>query len=775
MTAHHGDARIVEESGKSPSNLLSLKGELTGAVVAVLVSLPMSLTIGIVAFSPLGEDYVVQGALAGAYGAVIVGLVALVFGARSIVITGPRVATALIFASLLASLMGSEDLMFPPGESIPNAIAIGFFAVALAGVLQFSAGASGIGRVVKNIPQPVVSGFINSSAVLLILGQIWVLLDVPKGEDVIETIANFTEMRPLTMIPGLATIAVIVFFDRRKTLIPSSLLGLLAGTGVFYGMRWISGGKDMGPTLGEVTSVLPTIQAPEMLTGLVAGGDVMAVAALVVPAALAMAALASLDTIFAMKSLDDLTEQRSESNRELLAHGAGNFVASVFGGMMSAGGMVRTKPAYDAGGRSRLMVILASLIMLAAVLSLAPLIEYIPRAAISGILLVIGFQIFDRWSLSLVKSLFSKHALQRAATATDIAIISLVITVAVVFNLVAAVLSGIVVAVILFVSRMSRSLVRKISQGPQFHSRSAWDEHSRSILEDEGHKVVLIELEGAIFFGSAEGLENVIEGLIEDGVMYFVLDIKRVKEIDSTGAYALERIHHKIRKNGGRMAISSLLKERRRQEIKFRGKDQRQDGPPRHLWLFLEGTGFTTLLGEDRFYSDSDSAMIEFERLIVEQGKGSTARRDKRSDMSPIIFRNLTRHEIRELRLMATHHIFNKDEVIFEQGDDGDSLYFINKGRTNVVVHIPTTGEKKRVQTLFDGAVFGEMAILDQQPRAASVIAVNQVRCYRLGVDAFQSLKSEHNEIAVKLLNNLCILFSERMRSANAMITELEK
>lgn len=768
-------------TGDRPRNfgflpLGNLKGDFLGAIAATLVSLPLSMTIGVVAFMPLGGDYAVQGVLTGIYGAVILGFVAATLGCRSILVSGPRAASALILASLISQLLLSEDLMFPSGETIPNVISIAFFAILLAGAIQAACGATRMANIVKNIPYPVIAGFINSSALLIILGQSWTLLDIRRQDSLLEIFEHLDEARPIVLIPAIVTIATMLLTAKRFRIpmVPAPLAGLTAGTAVFYLMRYLMKGADVGGTLGEVTSRLPTPQFSEMFTSLAAGGEFMLVMLMVIPAAISMAALASLDTLLSVSVLDDMTETRTDSNRKLVAHGIGNMAAALMGGMIGAGGMIRTKPGLDAGGRTRTMVYIVSALMLATVLLLAQTIEYIPRAVISGMVLVLGFQIFDRWSLSLLRQFFSRRGTGRRASLDDAVIILLVITAALVFDLIVAVGVGIAVALIIFVLHMQRTLIRRESRGPALHARSVWNERRQAVLEQCGHRIAALELEGAVFFGSADLLEDRVRELMRDGVTHIVLDMKRITDVDSTGGLALARISQRLRKAGGDLAISYVPVERRKAVVPV-GVERRRKTGPRQMWAALERSGALGTLVEEQFHPDTDSALAALEDRVIADFTSEDLSVSTRHLRVPPILRGLDRVEVSAFRRLATRRFYRAGEVIFKQGDQGDALYYISRGSVDISIHLEAIGLYKRLQSLTEGNIFGEMAILDSKPRAASVTATADTVCYRLGVAEFEKIKGDYPEAGTKLLNNFCRMFSERMRAANTIIGELEK
>ncbi len=758
----------------------------------MLVSLPLSMTIGVIAFAPLGKEYVMQGVMAGLYSAIALGLIAALLGTKSVLISGPRAASALILSSLITQIMLSDDLFFPSGETIPNVILIAYFTILLASFIQLTSGVLKFANIIKYIPYPVIAGFINSSALLIIMGQCWVLFDIRRessfmGEETfIDFLFRLNEAQPLSMIPGIITIATILLVSSKFRRLPASLSGLVIGSGVFYTMKYFLHGMDIGTTLGslsnnvnpdtpqEAVSLIPHFPVTDMMQSLMSGGDLMVVLMLVIPAAFSMAALASLDTAVSLSALDDLTYRRTDFNREQLGQGVGNMVSAMFGGLIGAGGMVRTKPGYDAGGRTVFMPVLTSLMMVLALILFGRYIELIPRAVIAGLIMVLGFQIFDRWSLSLLKSCCSRYIFKRVSTLIDIGVVIIVVAVALSFDLIMAVGVGIILSIAIFVSRMSRSIIRNTFRGPAIRARNLWDVHTQTLLEENGRKVAVLELEGPIFFGTAVHLEVEIDDLLRDGVTYVVMDAKRITDIDSTGVLAIQRIQERLRKQGGELAISYVLKERRDTRDAFKGFERRKYSNARHLWNYFKSSGAIDIFGEKIFFSDTDSALAHIEETIITNVKSLNSAHASTVEV-PAIIEGLSLSEVKIIRRLSSCHFFKKGETIFEEGDAGNAIYYVSKGRADIVIKLKASGEQKRVLTLMSGTIFGEMAVLDAKPRAASIVATEDTICYRLGISEFEHIKSIYQDIALKLYANICLMFSDRIRSANTMINELEK
>lgn len=250
---------------------------------------------------------------------------------------------------------------------------------------------------------------------------------------------------------------------------------------------------------------------------------------------------------------------------------------------------------------------------------------------------------------------------------------------------------------------------------------------------------------------------------MREGVTHVLLDMKRITYIDSTGGLALRRICQRLRKAGGELAISYVAV-----------RQQGADGP-RQLWSAIERSGALAELDLCQFHADTDSALAVMEDQVIATFTSEDLAATMRHLRLPPILRDLKKQEVAAFRRLATRRFYRAGERIFSQGDRGDALYYISRGSVDISIHLDGVGVDKRLQSLTEGNIFGEMAILDHKPRAASVTATTDTVCYRLDVEAFEKIKRDYPEAGLKLLNNFCRMFSERTRSANTIISELEK
>lgn len=211
----------------------------------------------------------------------------------------------------------------------------------------------------------------------------------------------------------------------------------------------------------------------------------------------------SIDTLKTCVVLDALTRTRHNSNRELVGQGFGNLASTLFGGVPGAGQMGATLVNMSSGGQTRLSGLIEGALAIVAFLLLASLVSWVPIPALAGILLVVGFRMFDWKSL---------HLLRSRATIFDFAVILAVIAVAQTVSLIAASATGVGLAILLFVREQTGGVVvSRKTYGNQISSKTMRLADEKAALERLGEQTVIFELQGSLFFGTADQLYLALE------------------------------------------------------------------------------------------------------------------------------------------------------------------------------------------------------------------------------------------------------------------------
>ncbi len=733
--------------------LSNIRGDLSGAISAAIISIPLSIGYGIIVYKPLGADFLPVAALLGIYACIFGGIFASVLGGTDIQITAPKAPLTLLLASFVAPLASSL--------SIPDAVSRQVIIVGLAstcvlvgGILQFCFGALRLGNLIKYVPYPVVSGFMNGIAFILIFEQIAPMIGADSHISIIEVFSNPSVIQPFTLSVGLTTIIAVFLSKRFLKAMPASLAGLLIGTGVFYALKTMGGVSTMGPVIGNFNFQWPKPDIFLNLSGLIANIDIVDLLPRILTAGLVLGSIGSLESLLSSVAADNFTGTRHQSNQELLGQGIGNIMNSIFSALPSAGSELHNMANYRAGGRTRLSSLVCGFLILLIVMTLGSLIGKIPLAVIAGIIVSVGFGLFDKWTLDLFRNLLQTRE-QKKRIIANLAVTMVVAVITVCVNLIVAVLIGIAIASGLFVVRMGRSIVKRKYFGDQIHSKKVRTIKNNILLKERGKGIIVYELRGPLFFGSADNLAMEIESAINN-YTYCILDMKRVNEIDSTGAKILGQISKKVHESGKYLLISHLA-----------------DHPS--LADFLKAMGVYTLLAENCFFPDTDAALEWAEDNVLTQSieLAGTLGGIQLEQMD--IFKDFAPEEIHALKQKLTFKAFKKGDILFREGDEDRNLFFLTKGCVSVRIHLPESGRYKRLITYSPGVTFGEMAFLDGRPRSADVWSDEDSETYLLSPDKYAGLQKETPEIAVKLVRNIALDMSERLRIRTNEVRILEQ
>jgi CRP-like cAMP-binding protein/anti-anti-sigma regulatory factor len=302
---------------------------------------------------------------------------------------------------------------------------------------------------------------------------------------------------------------------------------------------------------------------------------------------------------------------------------------------------------------------------------------------------------------------------------------------------------------------MGKSIVKRKYSGEQIRSKKVRSIKNNMLLEDRGKGIIVYELRGPLFFGSADNLAGEIESAISHHT-YCILDMKRVNEIDSTGAKILEQISKKITASGKYLLISYLM-----------------DNPS--LSDVLKAMGVYKTLGEDCFFQDTDAALEWAEDNVLTQSLELAGASERIQLEQMDILRDFTPQEIHDLKQKLTPKTFSKGEIILKEGDTDRNLSLLAKGLVSVRIHLSESERYKRLITYSPGVTFGEMAFLDGSPRSADVWSDEDSETYVLSPSEFSVLQDENPQIAIKLIRNIALEISDRLRIRTNEVRILEE
>ncbi len=502
----------------------NFRGDLTGGLLAGVVALPLALAFGV-------QSGV--GAVAGLYGAIILGFLGALFGGTATQVSGPTGPMTVISAALVSIAVQTYG-------SLDSALGIILLTFFLGGIFQIIFGFLNIARYIKFLPYPVISGFMSGVGLIIILLQVFPFGGVTSPKSTIDVLLElprfFTEINFVALGLGALTVAIYYLFPKITKAVPSALVALVTVSLVSYFT------KAQVPTIGDIPAGIPSLQIGTMFpidTSLYL---------VVLEYALVLAALGSIDSLLTSVIADNITKTKHDSNRELIGQGIGNAVAALFGGIPGAGATKGTVVNINAGGRTRLSGVIHSIFLLAVLLGLGQLASFIPLAVLAGIIIPIGFAIIDKRAL--------KHLLK--IPKADAVVLILVFGITTFGSLIQAVGVGVVLASVLFMKRASDLAEQgtNVNALAGVEGEELWDDET-TFTSDIKKCVYVKHLYGPFFFGFTSTFQDLIRSL-DENICALIIRMDRVPHMDQSGLYAMEEAILDLTRRGVRVLLTGL-------------------------------------------------------------------------------------------------------------------------------------------------------------------------------------------------------------------------
>jgi MFS superfamily sulfate permease-like transporter len=699
--------------------------EIRGGFASAAVALGILLPLGLLPYAVLGSEGAALGTHAAFMASIVGGTIIALVGGSAVPGSGPRTSTALIFAGFVAGL--AADPALRSAEGLPWLLALASACVALSGVLQILFAAARVGTIATYVPLPVVAGFMDGVAILIIVSQARLLLSSASG-------VSFS-----AVAVALATAAIAWFVGRRWTRAPWALIGIAVGS-VLY---WIVSplldgprGELLGaPAAGFALPIMELARVPSIVHHLPQ----------LLTSAVVIAVIGSLESLLSAAGLDARFLSRHRPNRMLLGQGMANLVAGLLGGMPVSTSSAVQIASHRAGARRRLSGFVCALVLVSAMLFGTRLLALVPIAATAGVMLVVGLGLFDQWSGTLWRHVRSGMRDRDALWA--LATVAVVCGITVVFGFVTGIAVGVALSIVLFIAAQNRSLVRAVGTGETRASRRIYRDEETRALRDRGALVRVVELEGAIFFGTAHKLEREVEALAA-GARYLLVDVRRVTSIDASGTHALERLAARVRAKGTRFLLAGIA-----------------DGDRNARAL----RAHRALMGsQDTWFADIDRALEHVERDILD-GLGLEAPQGELALDAVTLLDGVSDAQRARLEACLERRELAAGEVLFRRGEPGDRVFVLVKGAVTMMSGADDE-PGDRLATFAPGVVFGEAAMLDGGGRTATGVADEASVVYVLTRDAFESLRHEDAGLALAVLRNIARQLSARLRFANRTI-----
>ncbi len=580
----------------------NLKGDFFGGLTAGIVALPLALAFG--AQTELG-------AMAGLYGAIAIAILAALFGGTPTQISGPTAPMTVVSAAVIASAI-TESGVSTVAEALPVIVATFF----LAGFFEMLFGILRLGRYIRYIPYPVVSGFMSGIGVIIVITQLFPALgynpaadtalvaqQLPHAEEqILEKILQKEESEGV--LSGVMNRADLAETTRRAELVTQEEIqeeaerlaareaGGTVGTITYLtrpftvpgGINWINLGLTLLTIIiiygfKRITTALPSSLVALLLVtplafflfegqvpviGRVEGGlpplhlnffyafTDMGLISMIIQFALTLAALGAIDSLLTSVVADNITKTKHDSDQELIGQGIGNMGAALIAGLPGAGATMRTVINAQSGGKTKISGVFAGIFLLAVLLGLGPVVAYIPDAVLAGILITVGIGIIDYKGMRHIRSV----------PRSDAVVMILVLVLTVFVDLLVAVAAGMILSALLFMKKISDVVETKTSSAPlrEFAPEVPFCDKDKLAGKVSEH-VYIKRLDGPLFFGFASRFQDMMNELPDIKVV--VMRMEQVPYVDQSGLYAMEEAVQGLRSRGIVVAFTGLQEQPR--------------------------------------------------------------------------------------------------------------------------------------------------------------------------------------------------------------------
>lgn len=525
-----------------------IKDVVAGIIVAI-IALPLSIALALA--SGVAPEQ-------GIYTAIIAGFLISFFGGSRVQIAGPTAAFATIVAGIVAQ-KGMDGLIL---------------ATILAGIILIVMGFLRLGNLIKYIPYTITTGFTAGIAVTIAIGQIkdFLGLTYPEGTVTIETmekagavIQNIATINPQAVIVGIVCLAILIVFPYINKTIPGSLIAVIVG---ILMVRLLNMDVNTIGDLYEISNKLPAFHFPAFTLRDI--GDIF-------PDAFTIAILAAIESLLSCVVADSMINSKHRSNMELIAQGIGNVGSALFGGIPATGAIARTAANIKNGGRTPIAGMVHAVVLVLILVILMPYAALIPMPCIAAILFMVAYNMCGwRAFVNLCKS----------SPKSDIIVLITTFVLTVVFDLVAAIEVGILLAAVLFMKRMS-----EVTEVEGWKYVDEEDDPDSIALREVPKHTLVYEISGPMFFAAADKILTIS---VKDDTKCLILRMRSVNAIDATAMHSLEQLYEKYEQKGIQIILSHV------------------NGQPKAV---MEKSGFAAKVGKENFCAHIDEALERAKQL----------------------------------------------------------------------------------------------------------------------------------------------------------------
>jgi sulfate permease, SulP family len=732
---------VTDLSIHSSSNVRIALHDILGGAAASVLTVAFGLSYSLLIFAGPLAPYLSHGIATTFVTSAVLGAVLALRSSFPFAIAAPETSTTAMTAILASSLVERMAQTSPSAPTIDAVLLTFSVASVVTGIVLCCFGVTRMGRAIRYVPYPVVGGFLSATGCLILLGAIRVITGLQLQFSTLDQFANLMTAYELAAACAMALVLYLIWHRSRTPFgLPAILIiGTLAAHVIF---RVAGVSPSEAQALGwtfqppaQVSLLLPwstrTIahypwtQLPEL------AGNIMVV--IFVTAS---------STLFNTTGIEVAVGREADLERELTTTGIANMLSGLFGGYTGCISISRTVLNFKAGGSGRLSGLTAAAISALMLLFAPPLLGYMPKFVLGGLLIYLGTDTLHKWIVQTRRRLSIPEYLSLLA----------IVVIILQWGFVAGALLGVVIGCATFALSASRVNSIKFSfDGSEYRSSLDRSRDEQAVLTAHGSKIQGLNLQSYLFFGSANRLYQHVKALLADNpeCRFLLFDFKLVTGIDSSAAYSFAQIKRAALERGIKLVLVHL---------------------PAATEKALRSSDFIT--SEVSIVPELDHALEWCENEIIAQHQD---RAQEEADLRGWFTQILGNEEdAAELIRRCERLEVEAGDVIVRTGDPASSMHFILDGRAGVMI-THDHGVTSRVRSLGRYTTIGEMGLVLRTPRSATIQAELESTLYVLSAEQFEALKRDKPILGQKLLTYFMAVMAERLTFANRMIGVLRR
>lgn len=616
----------------------NLRGDIFGGVTAGIVALPLALAFGV--SSGMGPS-------AGLYGAIFISFFAALFGGTNTQISGPTAPMTAVSMVVVTGILAFND------GNLEKALPAILMVFLMAGLIQIVLGLVGIGKYIRYIPYPVVSGFMTAIGVIILVTQILPSVGYYPKEDIglidqYRPAAQETLLRKILKEESEEGMLVLEDFqetiDRSsevseahilkeaKALVGKDTSGVMGTIKIIpralQNINWLELALALATIaiiygFKKITTAIPSaLVALLVVSGIAYGLDLEYRPIEQIPGgfpvihldmftqfkldsvtpyvftALTLALLGAIDSLLTSVVADNMTKTQHKPNKELIGQGVGNSVAALFGGLPGAGATIRTVVNINAGGKTKLSGMMAGILLLVVLLALGPVASKIPAAVLAGILVTVGIGVIDYRGLRAIPFLPRDAKIGPFKISSEVIIMLVVMVLSSIWNLVYAVGVGLVIASLMFMKKMG-DLTAKWSDVKTLEEEKGWADEV-NFPENLKKEVFIKHLKGPLFFGFTSEFQQLAKQ-IPKTASTVVIRMDRMQYLDQSGLYTLEDVVMDLKKSNIKVLFVGVLEQ------------------PKYMMERVKL--IPSLVSENQIFSSFEECTSAIKSMYLEQGR----------------------------------------------------------------------------------------------------------------------------------------------------------